>query len=72
MITIDILLPKNFMNVGVTVTNHLTADTNDSALWDEIMFPLPKGKWKIHSYSENNKLVTLIDKRNFIQRLLKL
>ena len=69
MKTIDILLPKNFMNVGVTATNHLIADTNNNAKWDEIMFPLPKGKWAIHSYSENNKLVTLVDKRNFIQRL---
>lgn len=72
MRTIDILLPKNFMNVRVTKTNHLLADTNDSNKWDEIMFPLPKGKWVVHSYSENNKLVTLIDKRNFIQLFLNL
>ena len=56
---IKIKLPKNFMNVGVTITNHLTANTNDSANWDDLRFPLPPGDWSIYTYSNDNRIVTL-------------
>jgi len=55
-ITVD--LPKGFMNVGITIENNLVADTNNSQNWDDLRFPLPKGKWRIHSY--NRTEVTLI------------
>ena len=59
MKTIEIKKPKGFMNCGVTTCNHFVADTNDSANWDALKFPLPKGKWSIHSYKENNSIVVL-------------
>ena len=40
-----IKIPKGYMNVGISTSNKLIADTNDSSNWDEIYFPLPKGKW---------------------------
>ena len=58
---IEIKLPKGYMNIAVTTDNHFIADTNDSANWDEIRFPLPRGKWSI--YSIKDKIVTLVNKR---------
>lgn len=55
--TITIEIPKGFMNTGVSTCNHFIADTNDSANWDTIKFPLPKGKWSIQNIK--NKMVTL-------------
>ena len=46
------------MNTAITIDNFFIADTNDSANWDTLKFPLPKGKWSIFNVS-NNK-VTLI------------
>lgn len=46
------------MNVGVSVDNHLIADTNDSQNWDTLKFPLPAGKWRIKNVE--GKIVTLI------------
>ena len=65
MSKIKIELPKGYMNVDVSLDNDLIADTNDSANWDTLRFPLPKPtfKWIIHSYSDNNKIVVLIDQR---------
>ncbi len=54
---IEIELPKGYMNVAVTNDNHITSDTNDSSNWDTLKFPLPKGKWNIHSV--RGKMVTL-------------
>ncbi|MEK6884356.1 MAG: hypothetical protein AABY22_32290 [Nanoarchaeota archaeon] len=54
---IQIILPKGYMNVGVTLDNHLVADTNNSANWDTLKFPLPKGKWSI--YNQEGKVVML-------------
>ena len=45
--TIEVELPLGFMNVAVTLDNHLTANTNDSSKWDTIKFPLPEGKWSV-------------------------
>ena len=58
---IEIEIPKGFMNVSVTVDNYLIADTNDSANWDTIKFPLPPGNWNIYNYKKkkNNKIVIL-------------
>ena len=56
---IEIKKPKNFMNCSVTTDNHFTADTNDSANWDTLKFPLPKGKWSIYSYKNDNSIVVL-------------
>ena len=55
-------IPKGFMNLGVTSTNYLIGNTNDSANWDTFRFPLPPGDWSIKSYSENKKHVTLFHK----------
>lgn len=57
--TIEIELPRGFMNVGITLDNYLVADTNNSVNWDTIKFPLPNGKWSIKTYKENNKIVVL-------------
>jgi len=59
---IEIELPKGFMNVGITTSNYLIADTNDSGNWDTLKFPLPKGEWEIYKYTgDSNKDVILID-----------
>jgi hypothetical protein len=57
---IEIEIPKGFMNIGVSVDNFFIADTNDSANWDTLKFPLPDGKWSI--YNVSGKKVTLISK----------
>ena len=49
---IKIKLPKGFMNVAITTSNNITANTNDSANWDDLIFPLPKGQWKIKSIKD--------------------
>ena len=69
--TIDVELPKGYMNVGIIREKPfpcLVADTNDSANWDKIKFPLPPGNWEILRYGHDNKVVTLKHKalkRNF-------
>ena len=62
---IKVELPKGFMNVGVSLKNNLTSDTNYSEKWDTLSFPLPKPtfRWQIHSYENENKIVILIDKQ---------
>jgi len=75
---IDIELPKNFMNVGITASNYLIADTNNSENWDTLKFPLPKGKWSIHSFStkpgfeDQKTILKLIDNRGWLMRFLKI
>ena len=44
---LEIKLPKGFMNAAVTKDNNFIADTNDSRKWDNLKFPLPRGKWII-------------------------
>ncbi len=68
--TIDVFYPNGWANCGVTINNFFIADTNDSANWDTIKFPLPKPKykWQIKSYGgtlgekHNKQFVVLIDK----------
>ena len=62
---IEIKLPKGFMNCAITICNNFTSNTNDSANWDTICFPLPdtKGNWVIESYEKEN-IVLLIEKLN--------
>lgn len=55
---IEIELPIGFMNIGISIDNHLIADTNDSDNWDTLKIPLPEGDWNI--YTINQKIVTLI------------
>ena len=62
-------LPKGFMNVGVTLDNHLIADTNDSSNWDTLQFPLPDGHWSIYGYTNDNKIVILSN--DVIEKLKK-
>jgi len=50
-------IPKEFMNIGISTDNYLFADTNDSANWDTIRFPLPEGEWSI--LDVKGKMVTL-------------
>ena len=40
--TIEVEIPKGFFNCGVSVCNHFIADTNNSADWRTLKFPLPK------------------------------
>ena len=58
-----IKIPKGYMNVGISNSNKLIADTNDSSNWDEIYFPLPKGKWNIEKIDVQTNIIKLI-KRN--------
>ena len=68
---IDVFYPNGWSNCGVTISNHFIADTNDSANWDTLKFPLPKPKykWQIKCYGgtlgekHNKQFVTLIDKK---------
>ena len=55
-------LPNGFMNVGISASNRLTADTNDSHVrrWDTLSFPLPPGRWNIKTV--DGKIVTLVRK----------
>lgn len=58
---LTIELPKGFMNIAVTNTNHLIADTNDSENWGTIKIPLPTmiyDKWVINKI--NGKFVELV------------
>lgn len=57
---IQIELPNGFMNVGISNDNYLYADTNNSANWDTLKFPLPNGQFGIESI--NGKIVTLYKK----------
>ena len=74
MRTLHLQLPKGFRNVSVTTDNKIVADTNDSANWDKISVPLPKGKWSIQSFfgAPSMNGVVLIDKRNYLERLFNL
>ena len=60
---LEIIIPKGYMNCGVSCNNSLCADTNDSSKWDTFQFPLPtpKHQWKI--YKIEGKKVTLIDEK---------
>ena len=58
---IKVIIPKGFVNVSLTNNNYLVADTNDSANWDMISFPLPKGKWSIFKIA--GKEVILVENR---------
>lgn len=58
---IEIKIPKGYMNVSVG-SYSFSADTNDSANWDEIVFPLPLGNWELKGYNDDNTIVYLIDK----------
>ncbi len=63
---IEIKLPKGFMNTGVTICNNFIADTNDSANWDTLKFPLPKlskGVWEIFNIDINTQIVTLHERK---------
>ena len=55
---IEIKIPNGFMNTAVTTDNFFIADTNDSANWDTLKFPLPEGNWSIFNVS-NNKVTIL-------------
>lgn len=60
MKTIEIKIPKGFMNCGIGVDdNKFVADTNNSSNWDSLEFPLPYGKWSIYSYKSNGTIVIL-------------
>ena len=54
-----IKIPKGYMNVGISTNNKLIADTNDSSNWDEIYFPLPKGKWNIENIDIQTNIIKL-------------
>ena len=69
MRTIEVKLPKGFMNVGITVNNNFIADTNNSANWDTLKFPLPRGRWSIKKI-EGKKVV--LRRKKFLLNLLRL
>jgi hypothetical protein len=67
--TIEVEIPRGFMNCGVSTDNYFVSDTNDISNWDTLKFPLPKARyqWSINSYTgdidnPNKKTVVLIDK----------
>lgn len=67
--TIEVEIPKGFMNCVVSTCNNFIADTNNSANWDTLKFPLPKPKykWNIKCYkgdidNPEKQTVILIDK----------
>lgn len=67
--TIEVEIPKGYMNCDVSTCNHFIADTNNCANWDTIKFPLPKPryKWNIKCYrgdidKHEKQTVILIDK----------
>lgn len=53
-----IKVPNGYMNIGVSTSNCLVADTNDSSNWNTFKTELPSGEWKI-SNIDNNNVVTL-------------
>ena len=57
MKTLLVKIPKGFMNTAVTSDNHFIADTNDSANWNTLKFPLPKGRWSIMSIYKQDVLL---------------
>lgn len=66
--TIDVEIPMGFMNCGISTCNNFIADTNNSANWDTLKFPLPKPKykWNISHYKNKGdkfqkKIVVLAD-----------
>lgn len=66
--TIDVEIPLGFMNCGISTCNNFIADTNNSANWDTLKFPLPKPKykWNISHYKNKGdkfqkKIVVLAD-----------
>jgi len=67
--TIEVEIPIGFMNCDISTCNHFIADTNNSANWDTLKFPLPrpKYKWNIKCYrgdidKPEKQKVILIDK----------
>lgn len=56
--TMTIEIPKDYFNVAISTSNHLIANTNDSANWNTLKFPLPKGKWSI-LHIINSRVVVL-------------
>ena len=56
MKTIQITLPKGFMNAAITIDNFLIADNNISEGFNTLKFQLPKGKWSI-SYATPRMII---------------
>lgn len=57
---ITIELPKGFMNTAVVINkgySFFVADTNNSANWDTLKFPLPDGKWYIWNQKGKNVIL---------------
>ena len=59
MSELEIIIPKGFMNIAITLSNHLVGDTNNSTNWDDFKIPLPKGKWKIKGYPKGKKVILI-------------
>ena len=49
---IKMQLPKGFTNVKITTSNNVVADNNNPDDWNDLIFPLPKGQWKIQSVND--------------------
>lgn len=61
---IKIEIPKGFFNFGVSSCNSFIADTNNSADWRTLKFPLPKPfgkKWEILRYDIINDEKTIVE-----------
>jgi hypothetical protein len=61
---IKIEIPKSFYHCDVTVCNNFIANSNNSADWKTLKFPLPKPlgkKWKILRYDTTNSEKTIVE-----------
>ena len=60
---IEVEIPPNFYNCGVSVDNFFIADTNNSTNWQTLKFPLPTppySKWSILKYEISHKEKTIV------------
>ena len=61
--TIDVEIPRGFYNCGVSVDNFFIADTNNTADWKTLKFPLPDPPgeyWSINNYDNSVRNQTTV------------
>ena len=61
---IKVEIPKGFYNCGISVCNNFIADSNNSADWKTLKFPLPNPlgeKWEILQYDIVHREKTIVE-----------